>query len=107
MYLIFNRNMFFLPETTPENYRVFFTQGYNIDYYDCHQSVVRILMMMEISLMKWPDMDGIIVIMDVAGGTSSIISKFDMIATYKACNYLEVDNYYFTIIFCLNIKYYI
>ncbi|XP_014285982.1 alpha-tocopherol transfer protein-like [Halyomorpha halys] len=82
-------NMFFLPEATPENYRVFFTKGCNVEEYDCHQAAVRIMMMMEVSLMKWPDMNGIIIIMDVAGGDSSIISKFDVSTTYKAGVYLE------------------
>ncbi|XP_014283716.2 retinol-binding protein pinta-like [Halyomorpha halys] len=71
-------NQFFLTNPTPEGYRVYF-----ITLNDCFNKAfdhphdgTRMLMMMELMMKKWPENNGIYLVIDCAGVPSSLITMF-------------------------------
>ncbi|XP_014283742.2 alpha-tocopherol transfer protein-like isoform X2 [Halyomorpha halys] len=68
--------VFFLPKKTPENYIVLFVT-FDLDFskFDHDQYLVRLMMMVDLAMLRWPDAEGIVLATDLSGMDASIFTK--------------------------------
>ncbi|XP_014278697.1 uncharacterized protein [Halyomorpha halys] len=81
--------MFYLPKATPEGYRVIMICGFNAEKFNNHLYNVRLLMMVELGLVMWPSMSGIIMLIDTKGSNASIIPKLNIGANMTDDRYYQ------------------
>ncbi|CAH1399772.1 unnamed protein product [Nezara viridula] len=71
--------IFFLPEMTSERYLVLFVT-FDLDFskFDHVQYLVRMMMMVELAMLRWPDAEGVVLATDLSGMDVSILSKVNI-----------------------------
>ncbi|CAH1391320.1 unnamed protein product [Nezara viridula] len=84
-------NMFFLPKTTPEGYRVFYTgiTDQFEEHYDHDQTTACFHMSLELSMDQWPDMKGIFIIWDLKGFKPSYAARLNLSTFETTIRYLQ------------------
>ncbi|XP_014286307.1 alpha-tocopherol transfer protein [Halyomorpha halys] len=83
--------LYFLPQTTPEGYRVLLnsiTDQFQT-YFDQDQTIAAFHMSLELSLARWPDMKGLFLVWDLKGFTASNAAKLSFPTLETTIRYFQ------------------
>ena len=71
--------MYFLPKATPEGYRVLMMRvGPDLKPFNHQQKITRTLMMIELAMVTWPDMAGMIICYDMKYAPVNLINRLSL-----------------------------
>lgn len=71
--------IYFLPKMTQERYIVLLAT-FDLDFakFDHVQYLVRLMMMVDIAMLRWPDSEGVVLVSDLSGMDASILTKVNV-----------------------------